>query len=252
MTFGGADSTARVWTYGMRRAAASSSPKAPSLAPASAPAPAPAPPAPSSAPALFPPDAACASSLLAFGTVLAGALLLLLFHAAGLDAAEGMLPPPAASKPYADFATFYRERYVPEHSLAGTRALHAVGTGLAVALVARTPRLGLALAFAGVCGLSLVPYLRFMSSGMLEFGAMIAAYLASGAALTGSLRRTAALPLAAYAFAWAGHFFVEHNVPATFIYPTYSLFGDFRMVAEIGLSFLGGAGVGGGGDATTQ
>jgi hypothetical protein len=33
----------------------------------------------------------------------------------------------------------------------------------------------------------------------------------------------------AYAFAWIGHFKVEHNKPATFLYPLWSLLGDFKM-----------------------
>jgi len=37
----------------------------------------------------------------------------------------------------------------------------------------------------------------------------------------------------AYGFAWFSHFFVEHNRPATWTYPTYSFFGDFRMFLQI-------------------
>jgi hypothetical protein len=32
-----------------------------------------------------------------------------------------------------------------------------------------------------------------------------------------------------YAFAWIGHFFFEHNKPATFQYPRFSLMGDWRL-----------------------
>lgn len=34
-----------------------------------------------------------------------------------------------------------------------------------------------------------------------------------------------------YALAWVGHFFVEHNRPATFKHPLWSLMGDFKMFA---------------------
>lgn len=36
-----------------------------------------------------------------------------------------------------------------------------------------------------------------------------------------------------YAFAWVGHFFFEHNKPATFKYPRYSFMGDWRLWWEI-------------------
>ncbi len=40
------------------------------------------------------------------------------------------------------------------------------------------------------------------------------------------------MPVAGYGFAWVGHFFVEHNKPATFQYPFYSLLGDWVMYGE--------------------
>src|SRR5712692_6068241 len=37
--------------------------------------------------------------------------------------------------------------------------------------------------------------------------------------------------LCGYAFAWVGHFFVEHNRPATFKHPVWSFAADLRMLA---------------------
>jgi len=37
-------------------------------------------------------------------------------------------------------------------------------------------------------------------------------------------------PVIGYAFAWYAHFFVEHNKPATFGHPFYSLAADYVML----------------------
>jgi hypothetical protein len=62
-------------------------------------------------------------------------------------------------------------------------------------------------------------------------GTLAGTALLVGLAATGRWRW---LPLAlvpGYAAAWAGHFLVEHNRPATFRHPLWSLAGDYKMCA---------------------
>lgn len=39
--------------------------------------------------------------------------------------------------------------------------------------------------------------------------------------------------IAGYLFAWIGHFFFEHNRPATFSHPLYSFMGDWVMFKDV-------------------
>ena len=41
------------------------------------------------------------------------------------------------------------------------------------------------------------------------------------------------IPLIGYGFAWVGHFFFEHNKPATFKHPFYSFWGDWVMFKDM-------------------
>ena len=60
-------------------------------------------------------------------------------------------------------------------------------------------------------------------------GTTLVLLLLAGALATGRWWLLMLVPLAGYGFAWAAHFAVEHNRPATFRHPLWSLAADFRM-----------------------
>ncbi|HQV22722.1 MAG TPA: DUF962 domain-containing protein [Agitococcus sp.] len=68
--------------------------------------------------------------------------------------------------------------------------------------------------------------LHFVGStlGLVGLGAAI---------VTGKKRYIAAGIVAGYGCAWVGHFFFEHNKPATFKYPVYSFMGDWVMFKDM-------------------
>ena len=68
--------------------------------------------------------------------------------------------------------------------------------------------------------------LHFVGSGLV-LGTL------GAAVLTRDWRWLLAAPVVGYGFAWVGHFFFEHNRPATFGAPLYSFLGDWRMFGEM-------------------
>lgn len=65
---------------------------------------------------------------------------------------------------------------------------------------------------------------------LLHATGSVLAVVVFGAAFATSLWLLLAVPIVGYAFAWYAHFFVEHNKPATFGHPFYSLIADYRML----------------------
>ncbi|RUO80553.1 DUF962 domain-containing protein [Idiomarina tyrosinivorans] len=52
------------------------------------------------------------------------------------------------------------------------------------------------------------------------------------AIITGNPWWLVAMPIAGYGFAWLGHLLFEHNKPATFSHPWYSLLADWVMYKD--------------------
>lgn len=64
-------------------------------------------------------------------------------------------------------------------------------------------------------------------------GSSLVLAVLAGAVVSGNGWWLLLLPVLGYGFAWVGHFFFEHNKPATFTHPFYSLMGDWVMFWQV-------------------
>ncbi len=137
----------------------------------------------------------------------------------------------SSNKPYETFEQFY-PHYIREHSQTITRQWHYVGTTLFLLYILFNPLLVLPILSGGLTAYSVMPFFRHLPNGLGEMGLFLIIYLIGGKLVTRSFKRTLIPLILGYSFAWVGHFVFEQNKPATFIYPTFSLMGDFRMMYD--------------------
>ena len=148
------------------------------------------------------------------------------------------------NRQYADFAAFW-PLYVSQHSLPATKLLHVVGTSIGIISVVvahglnKFQRLGLGVATGVALALCCVDLTAHFATGLHEalvFGVLLIACTRAYSGLTiGSILKPV---LIGYAFAWVGHFFIEHNRPATFLHPTFSFLGDMKLLWQIATNQL--------------
>lgn len=126
------------------------------------------------------------------------------------------------------YSSFADPFYLEEHKNPVSRVLHVFGTTLVLWMAFteyhhQLPNLFIAFSI----GAMLCEFLSPLSNGLIEFASI---FLIAGAlAYCRGQKYPWKLAVIGYFFAWVGHFFFEHNRPATFVYPSYSLICDLIM-----------------------
>lgn len=138
----------------------------------------------------------------------------------------------ANTKPFNTFDEFY-PFYISQHADETCRRLHFIGTSLII-FYAFTRDTGV---FPSLLLSSLVGSVTFLATkhidhGFIEMAVMFGTFIFAMSKYS-CWKRGVAILLVAYSFAWVGHFVFEHNRPATFVYPLFSLMGDFKLWFEI-------------------
>lgn len=142
------------------------------------------------------------------------------------------------NKRFSSFEEFY-PFYLSQHADVTCQRLHFAGTSIIIALTLLSTgffKFGTALIPAMFVGCAVGAMTRSLPHGIAEAVCLLATFLVTVRVNSSSWSKAypaLGLMLIGYGFAWVGHFYFEMNKPATFIYPTYSLMGDFRMWFEI-------------------
>lgn len=138
----------------------------------------------------------------------------------------------ADTKPFNSFEEFY-PHYISQHQDATCRRLHVIGTTIVIMMALWDPFVIPSMVMAATVGYATFLMTKDLPHGLFEMIAMLFTFQFFMRRLTGTWYKGLLVPIIAYSFAWVGHFYFEMNKPATFIYPSYSLAGDFRLWFEV-------------------
>lgn len=138
----------------------------------------------------------------------------------------------ASNKIFNSFESFY-PFYLSQHQNLSCRRLHFIGTSLTLLISLYERSIIFSMLLAVLISTPIYYLTHHIRHGLIELLALFITFQVVMRYLTSSWLKGFLCLFLAYGFAWVGHFYFELNRPATFLYPTYSLLGDFRMWFEI-------------------